>query len=269
MTAAVYSLLCVIPVAVCVYPLRERKKRARRRAVRIMAAALFLLAAILLAWLADFYRADPAAEKALLSGDTVTVERSVNGWRFDGPGENTALVFYPGAKVEAAAYAPLLFRIAEGGTDAFLVEMPFHIALFNSNAADRLIGAYPYTDWILAGHSLGGVAAAGYANAHTDRVSGLVLLASYPAAKLDERLAFLSVYGDRDGVLNRESFVKSRAYWPADAEEQVIPGGNHAQFGAYGAQRGDGEAAISREEQLSITAEAIQEWISQKKAAEK
>jgi len=268
MTAAVYSLLCVILAAVCVFPLRERKKRVRRRAVRIMAAALLLLAALLFAWLADFYRADPAAEKALLSTDTVTVERSVNGWRFDGPGENTALVFYPGAKVEAAAYAPLLFHIAEGGTDAFLVEMPFHIAFFNSNAPDRLIGTYPYTDWILAGHSLGGVAASGYANAHTDRVGGLVLLASYPTAKLDERLVFLSVYGDRDGILNRDSYEKSRARWPADTEELVIPGGNHAQFGAYGAQRGDGEAAISGEEQQSVTAEAIQEWISQKRAGE-
>ncbi len=36
---------------------------------------------------------------------------------------------------------------------------------------------------------------------------------------------------------------------PAQYQESVIEGGNHAGFGSYGAQSGDGTASISAEEQ--------------------
>jgi hypothetical protein len=42
----------------------------------------------------------------------------------------------------------------------------------------------------------------------------------------------------------------------------VIEGGNHAQFGNYGSQRGDPDAVISDVEQQSITVEAIREFLS-------
>ena len=91
-------------------------------------------------------------------------------------------------------------------------------------------------------------------------LAGLVLLASYPADETGS-MPFLSIYGDRDGVLNRESYEKSRAFWPEGAEELVIPGGNHAQFGDYGPQRGDGAASITQDEQQTQTAQAILHWI--------
>ncbi|MBR1567171.1 MAG: alpha/beta hydrolase [Oscillospiraceae bacterium] len=192
--------------------------------------------------------------------DAIPVGFGTSARFFDGPGEDTALIFYPGAKVEAAAYAPLLAKIAAGGTDCFLVEMPLHFAFFGVNAADPIIETNSYAHWVLAGHSLGGVAASNYARTHTDTVAGLVLLASYPTDETGS-MPFLSIYGDRDGVLNRESYEKSRVFWPEDAEELVIPGGNHAQFGDYGPQRGDGEAAITQDEQQTQTAQAILYWI--------
>ena len=63
---------------------------------------------------------------AYLNGGTVTVERVPGDRRFDGPGEGSALIFYPGGKVEAEAYAPLLFSLAEGGEDCELVELLGH-----------------------------------------------------------------------------------------------------------------------------------------------
>ena len=41
------------------------------------------------------------------------------------------------------------------------------------------------------------------------------------------------------------------------APKTVIPGGNHAGFGSYGAQEGDRAAAISQREQVQQTAAAI------------
>ncbi len=54
-----------------------------------------------------------------------------------------------------------------------------------------------------------------------------------------------------------EKLEEGRTYLPKDAQELVIEGGNHAQFGSYGEQKGDGKAFISAEEQREETAEAI------------
>jgi hypothetical protein len=48
----------------------------------------------------------------------------------------------------------------------------------------------------------------------------------------------------------------SRALLPADARFVAIEGGNHSQFGSYGLQAGDNEAAISPEEQWTQAAAA-------------
>ena len=40
----------------------------------------------------------------------------------------------------------------------------------------------------------------------------------------------------------------------------TIPGGNHAYFGKYGEQKGDGEATISREDQTKETVKILQKW---------
>jgi hypothetical protein len=71
------------------------------------------------------------------------------------------------------------------------------------------------------------------------------------------------MYGTEDEVLNAESYekVEEKGLWPDDFTEIVIKGGNHAQFGDYGAQKGDGEAAVSSEEQQEETAEAVVKWI--------
>ena len=47
---------------------------------------------------------------------------------------------------------------------------------------------------------------------------------------------------------------------PAHMRELIIPGGNHANFGNYGAQQNDGEATITREEQQILTARAIADF---------
>ena len=252
------SVLAALLLLLSVYVFIKRKKGALKALLPALCALLLVLCAILL-YFSVYYRAADDA-KALLPDKKLDLNGLCKAWFFDGPGEDAALVFYPGAKVEAAAYAPLMKRLADGGLDCFLAEMPLRFALFDIGAASELTAAYDYPSWILAGHSLGAVAASMYTAQHPDKAAGLVLLASYPNGEPGD-LPLLSIYGDRDGVLNRESYDKSRALWPEDAEELVIPGGNHAQFGNYGPQRGDGEASISPDEQQKQTAEAILSWI--------
>lgn len=204
-----------------------------------------------------YYRAEDTARAALESGGGVSVRRMDYGWLFDGPSEEDALIFYPGAKIEEIAYAPLLRRIAGQGMDACLVEMPFRLAIFGQGRADGVMAQHDYARWYIGGHSLGGAMAADYAAKRADRLDGVVLLAAYPTKPLDDGLLLVSIYGSEDGVLNREALSRGEQYAPARYEQYVIEGGNHANFGNYGPQRGDGEASLSAEEQQRQTAELI------------
>ena len=322
----------------------------------------------------------------------------VEGWLFDGPGTEAALVFYPGAKVEAAAYAPVMAAIAEGGVDCYLCKMPLNFALMGKETAEKIRAAeqtrakekacaaeqirateqtcateqtrakektranyeaeeseqtdiatkgdthadseatsdaqtdnktysdertsieiHPdtkatanaYKKWYIGGHSLGGAVAAMAADdaeetaasdAADDTESevtsdaaddtenaaasdlgndteakevtdntgeatawdGLILFAAYPTDELTTPV--LSIYGSEDGVLNREKYDNASAdgLWPSDFTEKVIEGGNHAQFGNYGAQKGDGIAQIKASKQQREAANAVISWIRQK-----
>ncbi len=122
---------------------------------------------------------------------------------------------------------------------------------------------YPYENLYVSGHSLGGAMAASYAAQHKDALDGVILLAAYPTASLDsDGFTVISLYGSEDKVLNKEKLEAGRAYMPQDYHEVCIEGGNHAQFGAYGEQSGDGKAAISREEQWKQTVEAVCRYIA-------
>ena len=101
--------------------------------------------------------------------------------------------------------------------------------------------------------------AADYAAEHAKALDGVILLAAYSTKPLPDSLPVLSVYGTEDGVLNRGNYEKNLANVP-NLQEFVIEGGNHAQFGNYGEQRGDGEAAVIPETQQDRTAEAILEF---------
>lgn len=220
-------------------------------------SALVLLTIAFFIYMGQYYHADSAALSALESDDVVTVTQTDYGWLFDGPSESDALIFYQGAKVEETAYAPLMRLIAREGMDVLLVRMPFRLAFFGVNKANDLISRYGYNAWYIGGHSLGGAMAANYAAKHGEQLKGLILLAAYPTKPLDDGLTAVSICGSADEVINREKMSAGDAYLPEKAVRCVIEGGNHAQFGNYGKQAGDGEPSITSEEQQRQTAEMI------------
>ena len=231
----------------------------KRRLWIIPVAVIFLLCLVFLVYTGIYYHSDGTAAAALVSDETVTVTQTGYGWLFDGPSEDEALIFYPGGKVEETAYAPLLRRLAGQGMDVCLVKMPFRLAVFGAGKADQVIAQHDYTRWYIGGHSLGGVMAASYAAAHSGRFSGIYLLAAYPSGPLDENVRTVTIYGSEDGVLNRTKMEEAKQYLPQDSAAYVIEGGNHAQFGNYGIQDGDGNASVSAEEQQRRTVELILE----------
>ena len=165
----------------------------------------------------------------------------------------SGVIIYPGGRVDARSYAPAARALAEEGYLAVITPMPLNLAVFDPGAAAGVVAAYPEIEtWVVGGHSLGGAMASGYAEANADVIDGLVLWASYPAdGTLATRTkpAVVSIFGTNDGVSTVADIEASRANLPADTRWVEITGGNHAQFGWYGDQPGDGQATISRQEQ--------------------
>ena len=217
--------------------------RSLRRVLAALAAVLLLCVVGFGIYVGDYYRADDAALSIAAAAQTegqFTTLPAADG------GTQVGVVFYPGAKVQAAAYLPLLRQLADRGVTCVLVEMPFNLAFFGMNAAQDAMALHPQVEqWYLMGHSLGGAMACSYAADHPDEVAGLVLLGAYVYGEIPAEKA-LVLYGEQDLVLSREKLA-------GGANEVVIPGGNHAWFGNYGTQDGDGVAAITREEQQAIT----------------
>ncbi len=229
--------------------MKTTTKKAKLKILIPTLTLLILLSLIIVTtvYLCDYYRADETALACMTSTDSVTVSES-NGNYIFAPSEPLAgVIFYPGGKVEAESYAPLMQELAANNILAVLVPMPANLAVFGVNKADGIIDNYPAVEnWYIAGHSLGGSMAASYVAENDEVFDGLILLAAYSTADLsDTDLSVLSIYGDRDGVLNIESYEKYKTNLPDDFTEVIIEGGCHAYFGAYGEQDGDGVSVIS------------------------
>lgn len=215
-------------------------------------------------YLNDFYHADTQAiNEFTAEGVTEQVlEEGVVAYVPSGE-IKAGFIFYPGGKVEYSAYAPLMKACAEQGIVSIVVEMPYNLAIFGVNKAETIPQYFPeITNWYIGGHSLGGTMASNCAANNTDIFKGVVLLASYSTSDISS-LEVLSVYGTNDNVLNLDNYKKYNYsdLLPKQFDEKVIVGGNHAYFGMYGAQDGDGTATITNEEQIRMTAEHIAKFI--------
>ena len=231
--------------------------RRSRRLLLGLLISILLIAGSLLAYLLPYAHAEESALACMEGTDTVAVEEMGHGYYFDGPGEETAILFVPGAKVDASAYAPLLILLAEGGADCFLYEPPFHMAFTAAPAAEEALAECPHEHWYVAGHSLGGVTASAYAIKNASCFDGMILLAAYPTKPVPADLTACSIYGSLDTRLDQDAYTANRQNFPADYEEVILEGGNHAQFGDYGPQKGDSPATITPEEQQQKTAAVI------------
>ena len=225
-----------------------------------MGAVILALALACGIYAGDYYRAQDAA---VASSGTVAVEITENRALFAPETPEAGLIFYPGGKVEFTAYAPLMAELAEENILCVLLKMPLNLAVLDMDAAAGVMEQFPEVEtWFLAGHSLGGSMAASFAGSGGDTYAGVILLAAYSTEDLTGTgLKVCSLYGDRDGVLNPEKYRKYRDNLPEDTLELVLEGGNHAGFGSYGPQAGDGESLLPAGEQIRWTAEKIRNFI--------
>lgn len=211
-------------------------------------------------WLRPFSAEEPALT-AMESDGQVTVTETATQITMTptgAAGDVDAVVFQPGAKVDARAYAAVLRPLAEAGHLVVIPKVPLGLAMLSPGSLDQAREAHPdVSGWIVGGHSLGGVVASAQASIAKPAVDGLLLYASYPAndiSDLDARV--LSISGTRDGLSTPAQIQENKPKLPDDTTYLAIKGAVHSQFGDYGTQPGDGTPTITDDEARSAISKA-------------
>lgn len=215
-------------------------------------------------FVADYYHSDVSSINAYISEYNVTKKELYDGaTSYSLESNDKGFIFYPGGKVEHTAYEPLMYNLASKGITCILIKMPFNLAFFNVDAASKAKQYFPnINSWYIGGHSLGGSIASTYLEKNHEDFEGLVLLASYSMNDLKTKdIDVISIRGSEDKVLNMEHYEKYKKNLPSDLIEVIIEGGCHAYFGMYGKQDGDGNPSLSANEQISLTAKYIRDFI--------
>lgn len=252
-------------------PTRLRRIWKIVRAIWITLGLTFLI--VFTTWSLISYRASPEGHAALRSDSLVRVQRDSGIWSFSPSRSDSvprvALVFFPGALVNPAAYAPLARAVALERHPAFIVTLPRRGAF--GGAEDPLVrvrlNRVLHTSvrcWVLAGHSRGGVLTAQFAHERPKQWAALIFIGtSHPR---DVHLSKLSIpvtkiVGTKDGLASPAEVEANRYKLPLSTRWVWIEGGNHSQFGWYGFQPGDRRATIPARDQRKQTIDAVLETL--------
>jgi hypothetical protein len=228
-------------------------------------AVLIIIVAAFTYYVSDYYPADEAARTALAGNTSYTVVDTDTSITFTPTGNksDTGIIFYPGGKVEAESYSVLASKLAANNYTTIIVKMPFNLAFFGANKADEVITKHPeITSWVMAGHSLGGVFASDYAVNHPEKIKGVIYLAAYPSANASNAtFKALSIRGSQDALTTSEDIAANLNKFPINTTFITISGGNHYNVGDYGAQAGDNNSTISRQQQQITTVNYILQFL--------
>ena len=245
----------------------QMQHRARLRL--ILAIPALVLSALLVAVVAYArpLAATPVAVAALVPDDQVRVADRITWYemspiREDRAGNEilptTGLIFVPGARVDARAYAHLLRPLVEAGYFVAVLKEPLGFSILDPDHPESVLAVHPdITYWALGGHSLGGTTAAAAADAH-EQVNGLVLFGAYPASRIERTdLRVISVFGSEDGLVAPAEIERSKANLPAGTVYLEVPGAAHSWFGDYGEQPGDNPGSGDRAAAQALMVEAV------------
>lgn len=217
-------------------------KRFKRYFIVILFLIVFLIG-FLLVYSYNPYSADESMETLLISSDDIieTEDFDEISYKVNNPIAN--IIIIPGGKVKAEAYKYLASNLADNGYNVTIYKPILNLSILLGNYPKRFIDET--LDNIVIGHSLGGVSASMLAS--REEIDSVILLGSY-ATKDITNTNVLLITAEFDDVLNQENYEKNKENLGVYTENVVI-GGNHAQFGFYSNQNKDGEATITIVEQ--------------------
>jgi hypothetical protein len=230
----------------------SQRRRLMVRRIRITGwTALSALLVTIIGFLTWFHIVFPADREATLEvyrDDSVVVTPVDGAVIIESTSQESSqgLLYFPGARVDPFSYLHPFVDVAANGTTVVIVKPLFNMALFDTRSFEELTSSAPGVDqWVIAGHSLGGVKAC--MEADQPEVTALVLFASYCAndiSRLD--LTVLQVLGSNDGLIDLAASAAEASNLPVTHTTLTLSGANHASFGTYGPQPGDGLQTLTR-----------------------
>jgi Alpha/beta hydrolase family len=139
--------------------------------------------------------------------------------------------------------------VESSGATVVITKPTLNLAFFDQRPLSLFEADAPeVARWFVGGHSLGGVRACQLAE--SPGVAGLVLMGSYCANDLSEsNLDVLSIGGSEDGLSTPAKIEGASALLPGRATIVQVDGLNHAGFGDYGVQPGDGTSTLTDEQE--------------------
>ena len=210
------------------------------------------------------YRATPEAKE---TWNVAAFEQKNNWTHFEVTGEKKGmLLFYTGALVEPQAYAKLADGLAKEGIEVYIISSQLNLPVLDNGTMATIVKEEHLDKVFIGGHSLGGVVSAVEAKhlEETNKVAGLILLASYPDKSTDisgTQIPVLSITASNDKILNQDKYEEAKSRLPEATTYTTIEGGNHSGFGLYGQQNGDGTATMTAEEQQKQLIQLIKQFI--------
>ncbi len=183
-----------------------------------------------------------------LDTSSITVSEAFDSHKFVVNNPKAQIIIIPGGLVTSESYLFLAYSLAMEGYNVTVSKALFHLAILTPNYPSRFLSdTLPN---IIIGHSLGGTVG-GFITSSNNKVDHLILLASYTTVPITDASVLL-ITAENDLVINQDAFNNSLSNYEA-YESFDITGGNHAGFGWYGKQSGDGDATISIEvQQLQV-----------------
>lgn len=194
---------------------------------------------------------------------------------------NSGIIFYPGGLVDAHAYIQSLkeFVLADNRT-VVIVKVSSNLAILNTQKATSIINKiHDINNWVVGGHSLGGSVTCIDVFNNSTYFDAIFLLAAYSINDLSGiDIPVISITTSEDKVLDKEKFEENKPNLPEGitiASPSDLPnestagktiyyeinGGNHAQFGSYGDQKGDGSASLDANSQQLMVVEMLRKFL--------
>ncbi|MBN2499242.1 MAG: hypothetical protein JXB38_00665 [Anaerolineales bacterium] len=207
--------------------------------------------------------------KAALESDAQVqvVENKYLAFLPQGQTATTGLLFFPEGRQDVQTYAVPARAIAEEGYAVIL--MSRRGADIDADEEQRLptvMADFPEIEnWVIGGHTWGGVVGSGYALNHLDQFSGIVLWAT----RMDELdlsgldLPVLYVFGTNDDENVAGELTAGKAHLPPDVVWVPVEGGNRVGFASFGPMAADVGADITEAEQQVQAAQATVEFLQQ------
>ena len=152
-------------------------------------------------------------------------------------------MFIPGGKVVPGSYQYLANELAGSGYKVTIVKPLLNLAILQPNQASKFLEEDKTN--VVVGHSLGGVVAS-MITAKND-VDYLIMMGAYNINPITDAQT-LVITAEYDIQLDLDAYEENVATIDHLTEYEIM-GGNHAYFGFYGEQRGDGTATITTIEQ--------------------